>query len=290
MQVRSPQLVPGWHGAAQGVLGWRRGYRLPCPSRRRSDHHHCWSGEERFTHSLSDIAVLWCHCCLRWQWMTRLGGCLTVVLLQLTILAERFATCYGVPKRSGGHQGDQFKSANGTAVNMSGKAEVGVLALEMSSRELFQLQLPLDTTWWNLSQLCFTRHTSWWLFASSKATSWFHCKNGFSACIFMGIQGSKLPIPPFRGKKVPIKPYEVNKPLNTALFLGRWWHGGTCLTLDSHDILLTSCANWMEFTRIRWYGAITCLLFRPMAKPTKLLGGTYLVGKIEFCLPYPTEV
>ena len=43
-----------------------------------------------------------------------------------TVLAERFATCYGVPKKSGGHNGDQFKAANGTAVNMSGRAEVGV--------------------------------------------------------------------------------------------------------------------------------------------------------------------
>ena len=43
-----------------------------------------------------------------------------------TVLAERFATSYGVPRNSGGHQGDQFKAANGTAVKMSGKAEVGV--------------------------------------------------------------------------------------------------------------------------------------------------------------------
>ena len=43
-----------------------------------------------------------------------------------TVLAERFATCYGVTKKSGGHNGDQFKAANGTAVNMSGRAEVGV--------------------------------------------------------------------------------------------------------------------------------------------------------------------
>ena len=43
-----------------------------------------------------------------------------------TVLAEGFATCYGVSKKSGGHHGDQFKAANGTAVNMSGKAEVGV--------------------------------------------------------------------------------------------------------------------------------------------------------------------
>ena len=34
-----------------------------------------------------------------------------------TVLAERFATCYGVTKKSGGHNGDQFKAANGTAVN-----------------------------------------------------------------------------------------------------------------------------------------------------------------------------
>ena len=33
-----------------------------------------------------------------------------------------------------------------------------VMAFEMSGRELFQVQLALDTTWWNLSQLCFTRH------------------------------------------------------------------------------------------------------------------------------------
>ena len=33
-----------------------------------------------------------------------------------------------------------------------------VVALEMSGRELFQVQLPLDTSWWNLSQLCFTSH------------------------------------------------------------------------------------------------------------------------------------
>ena len=43
-----------------------------------------------------------------------------------TVLAERFATSYGVPRNSGGHQGHQFKAANGTAVKMSGKAEVGV--------------------------------------------------------------------------------------------------------------------------------------------------------------------
>ena len=43
-----------------------------------------------------------------------------------TVLAERFATCYGVPRNSGCHQGDQFKAANGTTVKMSGKAEVGV--------------------------------------------------------------------------------------------------------------------------------------------------------------------
>ena len=43
-----------------------------------------------------------------------------------TVLAERFATCYGVSKKLGNHHGDQFKAANGTAVNMSGKAEVGV--------------------------------------------------------------------------------------------------------------------------------------------------------------------
>ena len=43
-----------------------------------------------------------------------------------TVLAERFASCYGVSRNSGGHQGDKFKAANGTAVNMSGKAEVGV--------------------------------------------------------------------------------------------------------------------------------------------------------------------
>ena len=44
-----------------------------------------------------------------------------------TVLAERFATCYGIPKKSVGHNnGDQFKAANGTAVNMSGRAEVGV--------------------------------------------------------------------------------------------------------------------------------------------------------------------
>lgn len=33
-----------------------------------------------------------------------------------------------------------------------------VMAFEMSGQELFQVQLALDTTWWNLSQLCFTRH------------------------------------------------------------------------------------------------------------------------------------
>ena len=44
-----------------------------------------------------------------------------------TVLAARFAKCYGVPERdSNGHHGDQFKAANGTAVNMTGKAEVGV--------------------------------------------------------------------------------------------------------------------------------------------------------------------
>ena len=43
-----------------------------------------------------------------------------------TVLAERFATCYGVSKKSGGHNGDQFKAANSAAVNMSGRAEVGV--------------------------------------------------------------------------------------------------------------------------------------------------------------------
>ena len=43
-----------------------------------------------------------------------------------TVLAERFATAYGIRKNSGGHQGDKFKAANGTAVNMSGKAEFGV--------------------------------------------------------------------------------------------------------------------------------------------------------------------
>ena len=44
-----------------------------------------------------------------------------------TVLAERFAKCYGVPKEfSDNYHGDQFKAANGTAVNMKGKAEVGV--------------------------------------------------------------------------------------------------------------------------------------------------------------------